>query len=142
MSFPTLLTSILRERSVCVGFLVAGVVLLTAQALGITVYRCPFQSATGLPCPGCGLTRGTAAFLRGDFQQATAFHPFTPLAVLCIGLLVLSLTLPAAPRTRFLNGLESLERRTGLGVLGLAALMAYGAWRLYNLTAGAPGFGF
>ena len=130
MRFPTLLASILRERPVCVGFLVAGVILVTAQVLGITVYVCPLQAATGLPCPGCGLTRGTTALLRGDVQQALAFHPFSPLAVLCILLLVLSVALPPSPRQKMLNRIESLERRTGLGLLGLLALMAYGAYRL------------
>ena len=132
MRFPTLLASILRERPVCVGFLVAGVILVTAQVLGITVYVCPLQAATGLPCPGCGLTRGTTALLRGDVQRALAFHPFSPLVIVGIVLLVLSLILPEGPRSKMLNHIESLERRTGLGLLGLLALMAYGAFRLLS----------
>jgi len=130
VSFPPLIAAILRERPVCVGFLVAGVLLVTAQVLGITIYACPFQATTGLPCPGCGLTRGTTALLRGDLQQALAFHPFSPLVVICVVLLVLSLILPEAPRSKMLNRIEALERRTGLGLLGLLALMAYGAYRV------------
>lgn len=135
MSFPPLIAAILRERPVCVGFLVAGVVLVTAQRLGITIYACPFQATTGLPCPGCGLTRGTSALLRGDLQQALAFHPFSPLVGICVILLLLSLILPEAPRRKMLKHIEALERRTGLALLGLLALMAYGAYRLAALPA-------
>jgi hypothetical protein len=31
---------------------------------------CLFKAATGLPCPGCGVTRSIVAILRGDFSHA------------------------------------------------------------------------
>lgn len=37
---------------------------------------CPSVVITGLPCPGCGLTRATFAFMRGDFLRAWELHPF------------------------------------------------------------------
>lgn len=37
---------------------------------------CLFRRATGIPCPGCGLTRGFAALAKGHFGQAFEFHPF------------------------------------------------------------------
>lgn len=30
---------------------------------------------TGVPCPGCGLSRALAALLRLDFRTALRFHP-------------------------------------------------------------------
>jgi len=33
---------------------------------------CLFKAATGLPCPGCGVTRSIVAILRGDFSHASA----------------------------------------------------------------------
>jgi hypothetical protein len=48
---------------------------------------CPFASLTGVPCPACGLGRGTLALLQGDWAAALQLHPLTPIAVpLVVGL--------------------------------------------------------
>ncbi len=39
---------------------------------------CPFAILTRHPCPGCGLTRGTLALLRGHVGEALRFHPLVP----------------------------------------------------------------
>lgn len=36
---------------------------------------CGFANLTGLPCPGCGMTRGLSALLHGDVVQAIRFNP-------------------------------------------------------------------
>lgn len=36
---------------------------------------CIFKAATGVPCPGCGITRGVVAILRGDFARAWRRNP-------------------------------------------------------------------
>jgi hypothetical protein len=48
---------------------------------------CPFRLATGLPCPGCGLTRSFCACAHGHWNDAIAAHLFGPIlfAVLLIG---------------------------------------------------------
>lgn len=53
-----------------------------APAIGLMVIPlegaptlCPFALATGIACPGCGLTRAAASLARGDAAQAFAFHP-------------------------------------------------------------------
>jgi hypothetical protein len=45
---------------------------------------CPFHAATGLWCPGCGLTRGVHALLTGHPLAALGENVFTPLAVVGI----------------------------------------------------------
>lgn len=35
---------------------------------------CPFHSVTGLPCPGCGMTRAWLSLLRGDLTSAFRYH--------------------------------------------------------------------
>jgi Protein of unknown function (DUF2752) len=42
---------------------------------------CPLHQATGIWCPGCGLTRGTHALLRGDILAALGYNIFTPLVL-------------------------------------------------------------
>jgi hypothetical protein len=40
---------------------------------------CAFRHVTGIPCPGCGLTRAMAALARGEVLLALQFHPMAPL---------------------------------------------------------------
>jgi hypothetical protein len=35
---------------------------------------CIFKNLTGLPCPGCGLTRSMTAAVRGNLSQSWMFH--------------------------------------------------------------------
>lgn len=37
---------------------------------------CPMLLLTGIPCPGCGLTRAGILLMRGHFAQAFQMHPF------------------------------------------------------------------
>lgn len=48
---------------------------------------CPFHTATGLWCPGCGLTRATARLLHGDVLGALSFNALAPLV---LGLIVVA----------------------------------------------------
>ncbi len=42
-------------------------------ALGLL--PCPFAFVTGIPCPGCGLTRATKSLFALDVHAALRFHP-------------------------------------------------------------------
>lgn len=48
-------------------------------AVGLLLYLsdigCVFRAVTGVPCPGCGMTRAWLALLRGDVASAIAYHP-------------------------------------------------------------------
>jgi hypothetical protein len=50
---------------------------------------CPIRATTGVPCPGCGLTRATMALLSGDLAEALHWHPLVfvlaPILVFTIG---------------------------------------------------------
>lgn len=54
---------------------------------------CVFRKATGLDCPGCGMTRATYAMLHGRIGEAFAFNPvgmiLLPLAMIALGIEVL-----------------------------------------------------
>ncbi len=36
---------------------------------------CYFKKITGLPCPGCGITRSLCAIAKGNFIHSLKFHP-------------------------------------------------------------------
>jgi hypothetical protein len=46
------------------------------------IILCYFRSLTGLPCPGCGLTRSLCAIAKGAMLRSFEYHPFGPLLFL------------------------------------------------------------
>jgi hypothetical protein len=93
---------------------------------------CPFRLLTGLPCPLCGMTRGLASLVRGRWNDAIAFHLFSPLVLAGIGVWILidighSLRLWNARRI----GLWSLLPAPWLAFLGVCTV--YGALRWWGI---------
>ena len=72
----------------------AALVLLAA----LCCFGCPFRRLTGLPCPGCGLTRAWLHALRGDWAAAFRAHAFFAAVPPCVWFLVHSHLLPDAHR--------------------------------------------
>lgn len=94
---------------------------------------CPFFLLTGLPCPGCGLTRAFVCLGHGRWHEAWHWHPLGPaLYALCLLLWlrgcvylwrgVTLLPIPARTQNR-------------LGWAGCAALLMFGAARIGWLAA-------
>lgn len=54
--------------------------VFVAFAWSVTGTSCTIRSITGLPCPGCGLTRALLLFLHGDLAGAWGMHPLFWLA--------------------------------------------------------------
>lgn len=55
------------------GILAAGACLFLFTLLFKT--GCPFRLITGLPCPGCGMTRSAVCLLMGNFTEALKLNP-------------------------------------------------------------------
>lgn len=55
------------------------VLLLLAAAAYVSALKfgmgCPVKSLTGIPCPGCGLSRAAVSLLRLDLTAAFRYHP-------------------------------------------------------------------
>lgn len=52
--------------------------------------NCIFKSVFGIPCPGCGLTRGFRALFSGDFIKAESYNILTiPIFLFLLFVLVL-----------------------------------------------------
>lgn len=98
--------------------------------MGLGGWRCPFFQCTGVPCPGCGLTRASLALLRGDVSGAFALHLFAPVLVVALMLLYAAVVLPEAARGWLLCKVESIERGTGLTGFLAISLICYWSLRL------------
>ena len=110
-------------------------------ALHLPGWPCAFRAATGVPCPGCGLSRAMVALVRGDWGAAIAFHAFAPLGALCALILVAGALAPRRLRTPLAARVGAFEQRTGLAVWLAAAFLMYWLVRLlyYPLTFAPPG---
>src|ERR1035437_8756 len=74
--------------------LIAAFALITAVVIPVGVVQhgpilCPFRLVTGLPCPGCGLTRSWVYLMHGDVGQSLYFHPLGPISLIVAALFVL-----------------------------------------------------
>jgi hypothetical protein len=98
--------------------------------LGLPGWSCPFLHVLGLPCPGCGLSRATAALLRGDWSTSATYHAFAPLFLLAFVLLSCSILLPERSRIWLIRQVERVERRTGITAILLVTLVLYWLIRL------------
>ncbi len=66
----------------CAGILLGGVVLSPPHPGSPYLHighipipdTCSFKNLTGLPCPGCGLTRSIVAGMHGDFRASLMYH--------------------------------------------------------------------
>jgi hypothetical protein len=124
---------LLRDRRVALALTAFAAVQLGAVASGVGGWPCAFRGATGLPCPGCGLTRAFVALARGEWGASLAAHAFAPVfAVLLVAVSVAAL-LPRRRREAFAALAERWERRTRASALLLAALLLYWLARLLFL---------
>jgi hypothetical protein len=98
----------------------------TAQ-LGLGCFHlglpCAFHQMTGLPCPGCGLTRSVLALLRGNPRDSFLLHPFGSILLACLFLALLAGILPTAIRDRLTRAVEWIELKTGITFIAMAVFV-------------------
>ncbi len=128
---PASSSSFLSSRRTLFVLAGLGCAQLALTATGLPAWQCPFRTACGIPCPGCGLTRATVALLHGDWRHALTLHAFSPLVVLALAGFALFAFLPATPRARFGGILEQLNTRFRLGWVLLGALLIYWIARFF-----------
>jgi hypothetical protein len=131
----------MEQRIVALALAAMALLQTVLVALHQPGWPCPFRAATGLPCPGCGLSRAMVALLRGDWRTALAFHAFAPLGALCAVIIVAGALAPGRLRARLAARVGAFEERTGLAVWLAVAFLMYWLARLlyYPLTFAPPG---
>lgn len=93
---------------------------------------CPHKLLTGLPCPGCGITRSLMSLYRGDVVQSVAYHAFGPAVLLACVVGIVVLIYELATRRDLLR--PYLFHRGAAVALGLT-LGLYHAARLAHFLA-------
>ena len=119
-----IVTPILREKAI--GYTLAGFagVYLFFSFFEISIWRCVWNDLTGLRCPGCGLTTGCKAILRGDFREGVTWNWLAPLVVVGLIVIPVVLALPKSVRERALVGIEVLERKSRFALLFILGTLA------------------
>lgn len=121
-----------KDRAIWVSLVVL-ILAVAAYALRETggagwMPGCFFRKATGLECPGCGMTRATHALLNGRISDAFRLNPVgmvvLPLAMVALGLEVLGWVRGRPLPYRIKSG------RWGATIL---AVVIIGWWILRNL---------
>ena len=80
---------------------------------------CVFHITTGLPCPGCGMTRAIVCCCHGRFADSIGYHP--------LGLIVFAwLVVAAVPRLPFPNSWRSRFPAIPLPLRGAGGLILVG----------------
>jgi hypothetical protein len=124
------ISTLLRDRKF--GLLLAGAAVshIGLLSLGLPSWECPLFKLTGIPCPGCGLTRACLLLLRGEVLASIKFHAFAPVFVVLISILMIGTVLPKALVAPLVHKAETLERQTGLTIIILGGLILYWLARL------------
>ncbi len=89
---------------------------------------CPFHALTGLPCPGCGLTRAFVCLGHGQFGRSLHWHPVGWLVYGVLAALWARAGLTWALRRSVLP--LSARAAGRLSWIGLAGLLLVGAARI------------
>ena len=115
--------------SVVAPVMLAAAAVLPSNGLGIRV--CLFRILSGLPCPGCGMTRALSSLLHGDGAAAFFYHPFVFAVFPALALISVHGLLPAEVRRRLRQFFTEREARLRPLYEGLVyAFLAFGLIRM------------
>jgi hypothetical protein len=126
---------VLRDRKFTLILAGAAGVQIALVSLSLPGWDCPFLRLTGIPCPGCGLSRAVILLLKGDFAGSLRFHAFAPIFLLAAVAAILTVLLPKSVIQPAISKAELLERKTGFTVIILVGLILYWLGRLLFLQA-------
>lgn len=94
---------------------------------------CPMVVLTGLPCPGCGLTRAGFSVLRMDFCGAWRIHPFIFPIILLIILFCFN---------RYIFMKKRMPLLKWCMVFLMSSMILFYIWRMLKFFPGEPPMGY
>lgn len=151
MTVPAPVSPIARSRSLFLGVVsrigAAPLALLLAALMPLPVQGgrsllglpslCLFHNVTGLPCPGCGMTRSVVCCCHLRFTDSIAYHPLGP--IVFVWLLATALRrLPFPPSWRRHFPASPAQLGTAGGIALMACLLALWGARLVGWLPSPP----
>jgi hypothetical protein len=125
------LYSFLFNRKAGLGALALVLLAAALPSQGAGVPLCVFRFVTGLPCPGCGLTRSFSCILHGDFARGYDYHPFGYVLLPLFLIAAATVFLPASFRLRLENVVRSRQAQLRHVYLTfIYGFIAFGAVRI------------
>jgi len=121
----TPLTDMLANRSLALVITAALLLQVWLTRFALPAWPCPISSAIHFPCPGCGLSRGAAAWIRGDWVAAFGLHAFAPFLVLAGVAWAIVSVLPGRPHAAVLRILQRSEERFPVAAVFLGLFIFY-----------------
>jgi hypothetical protein len=118
----------LSERRPLPSSVIAWLILAFAAVLpprGVGIPICPSKLVTGVPCPGCGLTRSVTCLAHAELARSWHYHPF---GCVVFALAIWFALVPlAAPRLH--RRAKASRPARAAGLLLLIAFILYGVVR-------------
>ena len=99
-------------------------------AIGGLPSLCVFHRLTGLPCPGCGLTRSVVCCAHGLFAASVSFHPLGVFVFAALVVLSLARFAPLRPL--------SVQQTGALAGVGCGVLLVVWVVRLAGFLPSPP----
>jgi hypothetical protein len=124
----------LAPRTVALSIAAMGAAQLGAGCLGYGL-PCGFHAVTGLPCPGCGLTRSVLALLHGHVGESLRLHPMGPVLFCGMCVIVACGFMPRRLRQQIVAGVAAVERRTGVATWLFMLLLIVWGLRITGVLA-------
>ncbi len=121
-----LLADVRLSRAMLLGTGIYGILV----CFNLPVFPCPFNNVTGLPCPGCGMTRSTLALMNGRFLDSLRYNALTWIMILFWLIVAIGITIPARYRKVWIEKIGVWETRTrwGLWFAGIVAIYTLTRW--------------
>ena len=138
--FKPVLAPILQDRSLLILLAGLAAIQIGLTAAGWRVWQCPIYAVSGMPCPGCGLSRASVLLARGQWSAAIQLHAFAPLIwAALIGFAITSI-LPRKRLQNMLLSVANVERHTGIVAWLALAMLIYWGLRVTGVIEFMPGF--
>lgn len=78
---------------------------------------CPFKMLTGMPCPGCGITKSMVYFYEGNLLKSISYHILGPVVIGFAVVAIVVLTVELITKKEYFNQLFFNKKLAyGLGI--------------------------
>jgi hypothetical protein len=128
--FTPILAPFMGSRALALTIVGCAVTQTLLVFFGLPSWQCPIRAATGVPCPGCGLSAAMVLLLKGKWLESLEQHAFAPVFLLAFVTIAVAAILPPVWHQKVVEGMSRAERQTGFAAIILLALAGYWGMRL------------